>query len=91
MSLSVRILDADPIRLMDAEATVRRVAKRCRITAAVVLICEPPELCRSGVMDSLPALEIKGQIMIKGEPLEEGEVERLIKAFTVSVASQTER
>ena len=61
--LKIRILDADPVRLMGAYKNVNEVMRAYAIEAQVIAIDEHLEIYRMGLSEKMPAMEVNGHVL----------------------------
>lgn len=67
--LHIRVLDTDMARLIGAQKIVQAAARQIGLKAMIYPVADPLEICRFGLVNTMPALEINGRIMSRGRPV----------------------
>jgi hypothetical protein len=79
--LHIRVLDTNMARLIGAQKIVQAAARQIGIKATIYPVADPLEICRFGLVNTMPALEINGRIMSKGRPVTMEDTLELLQGY----------
>lgn len=54
---------------MQDDGVVKAVVRKSKIQAKVTMLADNLEITRLGLLASMPAIEIDGEVVIKGQPI----------------------
>ena len=88
--LNIRILDTNMARLIGAQKIVQAAARKIGIKATIYPVADPLEICRFGLVNTMPALDINGRIMSRGRPVTMEETLELLQGYASDSNMQRE-
>jgi len=65
----IHVYDLDAGLLMQEEGLVKAVVRKLKLNAKVTMMADNLAITRMGLLASMPAIEIDGKIVLKGEPI----------------------
>ena len=88
--LHIRVLDTNMARLIGAQKIVQGAARQVGLKATIYPVADPLEICRFGLVNTMPALEINGRIMSRGRPVTMENTLELLQGYASGANIQKE-
>ncbi len=75
----IRVFNLDAGALMQDEGVVKAVVRKLKIKAKVTMMADNLEITRLGLLASMPAIEVDGKVVLKGQPIKLAETKELFQ------------
>ncbi len=77
----IRVFNLDAGALMQDDGVVKAVMRKLKIQAKVTMLADNLEITRLGLLASMPAIEVNGKIVHKGQPITLARVKELFRSL----------